>query len=47
LTSIQQQHAEFERQKNIKGIRYTSVITAAVLFILDLSGDLPQPPPRQ
>ncbi|QEC66379.1 TonB family protein [Panacibacter ginsenosidivorans] len=45
MTSIQQQHAEFERQKNIKAFSYTTVITVAVFFLFFISWTIPQPPP--
>ena len=45
MTSIQQQHAEFERQKNIKAFGYTTVITVAVFFLFLISWTIPQQPP--
>jgi TonB family protein len=45
MTSIQQQHAEFERQKNIKAFSYTTVITVAVFFLFFISWTIPPPPP--
>jgi len=45
MTSIQQQHAEFERQKNIKAFGYTTIITVAVFFLFLISWTIPQQPP--
>jgi len=46
MTNIQIQHQQFENQKNIKALGYTTVITVAVFLLLFLaSWTIPQPPP--
>src|SRR5207342_982735 len=45
MTNIQQQHAEFERQKNVKAFSYTTVITVGVFLLFLISWTIPQPPP--
>lgn len=43
MTSMQQQHSEFERQKNIKALSYTTIITAAIFLLFLISWTIPQP----
>jgi TonB family protein len=46
MTNIQIQHQQFENQKNMKALGYTTVITASVFLLLFLaSWTIPQPPP--
>lgn len=43
MTSTQQKHAEFERQKNIKALSYTTIITVGIFLLFFISWTIPQP----
>lgn len=43
MTSTQQKHAEFERQKNIKALSYTTIITVGIFLLFLISWTIPQP----
>ena len=45
MTSLQQKHAEFERQKNVKALSYTTIITIGIFLLFLISWTIPQPVP--
>ncbi|CAN5432457.1 hypothetical protein BH10BAC2_BH10BAC2_47460 [soil metagenome] len=46
MNNLQMQHQQFEKQKNIKALGYTTVITTAVFLLFFLvSWTIPAPPP--